>query len=420
MSDQTALTLPQRAAAALGSAAHEKELVELAKKHTGIVAITNDDGLKDCHSARMELKNRRLAIEKAGKAAREDAQLFAKACIGEQNRLIGIILPEETRLQALQDAWEAKVEAEKQAKALAEQQRVATIGGRILDLELLPSRLVGEPIADLAAAIEKVADDEPSGWAQEFLERASAARDKALGTMRGMHAAAVAAAAEALRQAEERARIEAEQKKIAEARAAFEAEQNAAKEKAEAEERERRRRAEDEERAARERREAADREAQAARDEADRKAAEARREQEARAQAELERAAALRREQEEKAHQAKLAAEREAEEKARKQREEDEARERAARQAEEARQEAERARQRAEQEAKDEAERKERLRLAAIEDGRSLLRNFCEEYGSLPEFQEISVKVKAFLDGKPDLSVAAVCAAIARNELQHS
>lgn len=130
-----ALTPIERASVALGASAHEKELSTLAGKFTGIKSITNSDGYKDAQSARMELVKARTDMEKKGKAARDDANAFSKAVIAEEKRLLSIIGPEEARIKGLQDAWDAVIEAEKQAAAKVETDRIAAEQKAIKDAE---------------------------------------------------------------------------------------------------------------------------------------------------------------------------------------------------------------------------------------------------------------------------------------------
>ncbi|MCT9071221.1 hypothetical protein N6G06_07570 [Cupriavidus gilardii] len=85
----TELTLPQRAAVALGSAEHETKLKELAIKHADIVDIKNSAGRDQCHAAMMTLANARVAITKAGKEARDDATKFSKAVIDDCHHRAG-------------------------------------------------------------------------------------------------------------------------------------------------------------------------------------------------------------------------------------------------------------------------------------------------------------------------------------------
>src|SRR3954468_24680793 len=129
----TALTVQQRASIALGASEHEKKLRELAKQSTEITVITNPAGYQQLHAARMVLKNERVALEKLGKSARDDATKFSKAVIEEEKRLIAIIEPEEKRLQGIQDEHDSRIERERMAKIEAEQKRVAEIQSRIND-----------------------------------------------------------------------------------------------------------------------------------------------------------------------------------------------------------------------------------------------------------------------------------------------
>lgn len=370
------LPVAQRAKNALKvTPEYEKQLVALGAKHKGITAITNEAGLKDCHSARMELKNARLAIEKVGKAAREDAQAFAKAVIAEEKRLVGMVAPEEERLQTLQTGYERQQEALRAAAAKAEQERVAGIQKRIADLERIPVLLVGRPASTLAAALETLRQENPEEWAQEFLPLATMTHRDVLADLEKMHAAAESAEAAVKRQVEESARIEAEIKRIAEAQEKFEADQRAAREKSEAEDRERRRKLDEEEAARR----------KALREEEDR-------------------ILAARRVEEEK-----LAAERRAlEDAARRQREAEEAREREERRKQEEAEAAERARQRAEQEAKEEAARKEREAREAAErearrkeaetlEAEQHLQAFVDRFGHIAKFGWITGKIKHYL-----------------------
>lgn len=302
--EQTALTVVQRAALVLAAAEHEKKLVELAKQSTAIVAITNPAGYQECHSARMALKTARVSIEKTGKSAREDATAFAKAVIAEEKRLIGIIQPEESRLQAIQDAHDAKVEAERAEKIRIEQERMAGIQARIGDLATLPGMLAGKSPAEIAVALEQAKANDPATWAQEFLQTAQDAKARTVAALEQMHAGALAAeaaaAAEAKRISDERAelarlRAAEDQRKKEEASRVAEEEKRKAAAAAEF-----RRQIEEEERASRERIAEQERQARAARDEADRQAKAVRDAEEARLKAERDRLEGERRAEEAK------------------------------------------------------------------------------------------------------------------------
>ena len=153
-----ALTVTERAALAVGTAAHEIKLAELVKTAKTITAITNKDGYTEAHATRMTLKNTRLAITSTSKEAREDAQKFSKAVIAEEARLIAIIKPEEDRINTLQEAWDAQIEAEKQRKIDEERARVQGIKDAIGAIQRYPLDAVGKSSEAIKAFIESCAD----------------------------------------------------------------------------------------------------------------------------------------------------------------------------------------------------------------------------------------------------------------------
>lgn len=208
---QTALTLPERAAVALGETANAAKLRELVEKTASIVAVTNADGREQVHRAGMVLLKTRTGIRSTGKTARDDATKFSKAVIAMEDDLVGIIEPEETRLLAMRDEWDAKIEAEKQAKIAAERARTELIADRIAALRedetdaLRIDKTAEQTKATLAHAESRTITEEL------FQERFAEAVE--------IHAAAVASIRTILaeRVAQEQAAAEAEQARIAEA-----------------------------------------------------------------------------------------------------------------------------------------------------------------------------------------------------------
>jgi hypothetical protein len=250
----TALTLPERAAVALRAADYELKLSALVASSVRIVAITNPDGYKEAHGARMTLKNTRVEIEKTGKAAREDAQAFSTAVIAEQKRLVALITPEEGRLQSLQDEWDTAREAERQAKLQAEQARIAGHRACIESIRFHVVEASGSCAEKVQNLIDQLGEIGVSAEAfEEFAPAAHKAKSETLQALRELHEAALFREAEAARlqvereelaqqraeqearDAAERIRIAAEQKaeaeRLAAERAAFEAEQRIAREK---------------------------------------------------------------------------------------------------------------------------------------------------------------------------------------------
>ena len=115
----TALAVQDRAALALGSTKTRADLVLLAVKFGNIIEIKNKAGRDECHAALMVLQDARIAVQKASKAAREDATRFSKAVIAEENSLVEITAKEELRLFNLRKVWDDAVAAET-AKAIAD------------------------------------------------------------------------------------------------------------------------------------------------------------------------------------------------------------------------------------------------------------------------------------------------------------
>lgn len=133
-SDLAVLPPAERAARVMGSTMLRIELTALAESTKDIVAVIDKAGRKQVHNAAMVLVKRKTGIKDAGEGAREDANKFSKAVIAEQKALTSIIEPEETRLLALRDAFDAEEEAREQAKIAAEHARAAAITDRIAAL----------------------------------------------------------------------------------------------------------------------------------------------------------------------------------------------------------------------------------------------------------------------------------------------
>ena len=226
----TALTLPERAALALESSATEVRLRELVASTADLVEVQNKAGRDQIHSAAMTYRDHRVTIEKTGKASRDDATKFSKAVIAEESRLIEIITPEEKRLLALRDAWDAKVEAEKQAKIAAERARVESIQERIKAFSDIVLQSAGKGSAAIEGLIERLQEIVITDVDfEEFIPQATEAKATSLSALEVAYEAAHAAeqAIEAARikreeedrqraaEAAENARIKAENDRVA-------------------------------------------------------------------------------------------------------------------------------------------------------------------------------------------------------------
>lgn len=203
-------TLPpaERAVIVLGSSKAEVQLRELVGEASTITAVEDAPGRDLAHRTGMRLKTARTTIQKLGKAAREDAQAFSKAVIDEEKRLIAITAQEEERVLSLRDAFDAKIEAEREAKEAAERARVAGIKHKIELIRQIPVQMAGEPAADIGAELDLLRLFVPGEAFAEFADEAGLAAGGAVAALTAMHERAVAQEAEAARLAEERAEFE--------------------------------------------------------------------------------------------------------------------------------------------------------------------------------------------------------------------
>lgn len=217
----------ERALVVLKSTETEKQLRELVARTAPISAPVDAAGREEVHRAAMDHKNARVAIEKAGKAAREDATAFSKAVITEEKRLVAINSAEETRLFELRDTYDAKVRQEKEEADRKERERVAAIREKIDAIKNLPIDSATDNAETLAATLDDLRAFEITfeDFA-EFQDEARAARDASIASLTTMHAAASAreAAEAAAREAEaklaeQRAELERQQRELAEQQA---------------------------------------------------------------------------------------------------------------------------------------------------------------------------------------------------------
>ncbi len=226
--ETTALTLPERAAVAIGESANAAKLRELASQSAGILVVTNPDGRTEAHRAGMLLARTRTNITTAGKAAREDATAFSKAVIALEKDLVAIIEPEEKRVLALRDAFDEQLAAEKAAKIAAERARTDVIQARITAVRNLPASTVGKTAVEISQMIYELAgtiseDDAHAATFEEFADEFKATRANVLDALAhveteqlAIEAAAREAEQERLREA---ARLEAEKAEMARQRA---------------------------------------------------------------------------------------------------------------------------------------------------------------------------------------------------------
>ena len=91
-----------------------------------IKGIDDRDGYKLVHTARMEVKSKRVAVKKRGEELREDANKFRTAVIDEVKRITALLEPIESHLEQEEARVDDEVDrlkredAEKEAKVLQE------------------------------------------------------------------------------------------------------------------------------------------------------------------------------------------------------------------------------------------------------------------------------------------------------------
>ncbi|WP_426070223.1 hypothetical protein [Janthinobacterium sp. DSP2-3-3] len=232
----TALTLPQRAAVALGAVDYEAKIKEQVAASTDITAVIDPAGREQAHRIGMNLLRLRTGIKAVGEAARKDATDFSKAVIAKEKDLIALITPEENRVFELRDAYDTKVEAEKQAAIAKERERITAIQADIAAIHDTPLELVGKSASDIQAAAATVAAIvvDKARFA-EFEKDAAKVVAEVSVKLASLHAAALANEEEAARIAAERAELAQLREAAAEARriAHVEAERIAAERQAE-------------------------------------------------------------------------------------------------------------------------------------------------------------------------------------------
>ncbi|AKJ28764.1 hypothetical protein [Caldimonas brevitalea] len=288
-------------------------LRDLREKYSNVAFdVASPKGLREATDARAAIRAPRYAVEKVRKAAKAPVLALGRDIDARAAYITAELLQLEEPIDRQIKAEEARKEAEKEAKRLAELARIEAHQVRIGEIRALLSIAVNATAPCIQTLINRL-----EAWVvgpdafEEYATAAQRAKDETLTRLREMHPAAVAYEAEqarlkaereelerlraeqARREAEERARIAAEQKaeadRLAVERAKQEAELRALREVFEREKA-----------AARAAQEEADRQAAAARAEAERLVKEAR-------EAEERRLAAVRAEQERLAREAEEA-----------------------------------------------------------------------------------------------------------------
>lgn len=215
---------PERAALALNTKETEAKLRAAVEKHKGITEIKDKAGREQAHGAAMELMRLRTSIGNKADEVRDDAKKFNAAVLAEEKRLITIVEPEEKRLKALRDAWDAAEALRKQEEARIERARKEAIAARIAEIkgyrELAQQARTSAMVQSLIDGLtEKWANVDAKAVFEEFADDAGVAYRVTLQHMEATLKQKRDAEAEAERQRVERERL-AEERRQQEAEAA--------------------------------------------------------------------------------------------------------------------------------------------------------------------------------------------------------
>lgn len=233
--NQSVLQSIDRAVVALNSTQTERDIQLLVEEAKAITEVNDKSSREIAHKAAMRLQKARTTIDKVGKAVREDAQAFVREVIAEEKRLKAIMAEEESRVFALRDAYDRKVEEERQERERKERERVAAIRGQIDAIKALPLDSASDTSEQLHGTIHELMDLPIGDDFAEFKEEAEAAKWEAISALQQMWDSATEREAAAARLKAEEERLQAERDRLAAERAEEEARQQAEREKLAAE-----------------------------------------------------------------------------------------------------------------------------------------------------------------------------------------
>lgn len=234
ITDIAALPPADRAMIVLNTTKTEADLKAMVEEAKAITEVKEKADRVNAHLVGMKLRTARTTITKVGKEARDDATAFCKAVIDEEKRLIAITQAEETRVLALRDAYDKRIEDEKAVKAARE----AEIKGKIAGIRALAQELALAEVSseDIAAEREALATFVPSEEVfAEFTDECKAALTEADAALAELFEKVAQREQAAALVAAEQAKLEAERRAFEEERAAYEAEKRAFEERKAAE-----------------------------------------------------------------------------------------------------------------------------------------------------------------------------------------
>lgn len=197
-------------------------LADLRHRFAGVVFdLSTTKGDKEARQARQELVKLRGTLEAKRKELKAPALERSRLIDDEAKRIAAEILALEQPIDEAIKAAETRKEAERLARAQAEQARLDNVQKRIRAFGSFAIRAMGEPSATIADLIRELVALEPTQPVfEEFLPTAQQAHADALAGLRVLHDKTVAQEVESQRLADERAELDRQ-------RAADEAERKA-------------------------------------------------------------------------------------------------------------------------------------------------------------------------------------------------
>lgn len=136
-----------------------KHLARLDEEHSQLTKIESTadyDLVKQAIRTRVSL---RTATSAKAKELKADALTFQRACIAEEKRIHGLILPEETRLRELKKVEDDRKEAIRAEKKRKDEARIRAIRAKIEDIQKLGTNatvLPQDQLRDLITQVENV------------------------------------------------------------------------------------------------------------------------------------------------------------------------------------------------------------------------------------------------------------------------
>lgn len=165
--------------------------------------VTTTKGMADAKAARMVLREEgRYAVQRLQDRLKKEANDLKRTLDAKGDELIALVKPAEDAIHAQIEAEEKRKEAEREAKAAKERERIAGLDAKLAALSVWADRckepgMTAERIEKGIALLEDALID-PAEW-QEYAARAEARKAEVLGVMNDLYGQAVDREAEAAR-----------------------------------------------------------------------------------------------------------------------------------------------------------------------------------------------------------------------------